>query len=144
MYNSYYSAWMQSSEKISKVWNCSRTNIQKKSSNNFQWTPSTPLHCSKLCAKHMYRLPCDCTILGTADIRQLWCSHWVSYIGAKREAPITKSQAAGNIISLQRIRQTYTMLSYQPVKLHNDVLINWNVKAKVITPCKQTPTVVNL
>jgi hypothetical protein len=142
LYNSYYSACMKSSEKIGKVWaefNVKYETVQgltykkkKRSSSNFQWIPATISLQYTLC-KHMYRLPCDCTILWTADIRQLWCSHWVSNTGAKSEALITKLQAAGSIISLQWIRQTYTMLSYQPVKLYNDVLINCNVKAKVNT-----------
>jgi len=111
MYNSYYSACMKRSGKIGKVsaqFNVKYETVQgltykKKSSTNFQWIPSTPFHCNTLCAKHMYKLPCDCTILWTADIKQLRCSHWVSYTGAKREALITKLQADGSIISLQWI-----------------------------------------
>ena len=96
---------MKSSEKISKV--SAELNVKYETVQGLTYKKKVQATSSEdpqhhFTAVHFVQNTCtdylDCTILCTADIRQLSCSHWVSNIGARMEALITKLHAAGSII----------------------------------------------
>lgn len=123
-----------------KVWNCSRTNIQKRVPRNLQWKPSNTvsLQCTlcKTCVQITLRLhnPLNCWHQTTLAFSL------VLLIVTQRQGIITELQAAGSVIFLEWIRWTYLMLYYQSVKLYKAVLITEQKQ----TPCKQIPTVTSL
>jgi len=129
MYNSYYSACMKSSEKIGKV--STELNVKYETVHGLTYKKKVQATSSEdpqyhFTAVHFVQNRCTDYLMTAQSFELLTSDSSDVLTGSPTLALRGKHlfEAAGSVISLQWIRQIYMILSYQPVKLYNDALMN--------------------